>query len=101
MESPHPDERPHKKRRFFTEAPAAQKHPKRPASRSKTPPPPPPDVEGVAQPQPESNGTEDAGQSDGFDVSTLQAVVGELPLPTLQKLKDVSGNNVERGRKTR
>jgi hypothetical protein len=34
---------------------------------------------------------------DGFDVGMLQAVVGELSLPTLQKLKDVSGNNVERG----
>lgn len=27
----------------------------------------------------------------------LQAVVGELPYSTLQKLKDVSSSNVERG----
>lgn len=100
MESPHPDERPHKKRRFFTEPEPVKKRSKAPASRPKTPPPPLPDVESVARPHPESDGTEDAGELDGFDVSMLQAVVGELPLPTLQKLKDVSGNNVERGRQT-
>jgi DNA repair protein RAD5 len=35
---------------------------------------------------------------EGFDVAMLQAVVGELSQPTLEKLKHVSGNNVERGR---
>jgi hypothetical protein len=39
----------------------------------------------------------DAAALDGFDVGMLQAVVGELPYPTLQKLKDVSSSNVERG----
>ncbi|KAF2825951.1 hypothetical protein CC86DRAFT_370792 [Ophiobolus disseminans] len=33
---------------------------------------------------------------DGFDVGMLQAVVGELCVSTLQKLKDASRNNVER-----
>jgi len=95
MESPHPDERPSKKRRFFTEdSSPAQVRSKKPTSR---PPTPPPAVESDAQAQVEANGTDDAGTIDGFDVGMLQAVVGELSAPALQKLKDVSGNNVERG----
>lgn len=43
-----------------------------------------------------SNGDEDLGELDGFDVGMLQAVVGELSAPALKKLKDVSGSNVER-----
>jgi DNA repair protein RAD5 len=95
MESHHPDERPSKKRRFFTEdSSPAQVRSQRPTSR---PPTPPPAVEDDAQPQIETNGAVDAAETNGFDVGMLQAVVGELSLPTLQKLKDVSGNNVERG----
>ncbi|KAH8725824.1 SNF2 family N-terminal domain-containing protein [Phaeosphaeriaceae sp. PMI808] len=80
MQSPHPDERPSKKRRFFAQdsSPAQLPSPQ-PGSRSQTPP--------LAA---------DNLEQHGFDVGMLQAVVGELSLPILQKLKDVSGNNVER-----
>jgi DNA repair protein RAD5 len=99
MESPHPDERPHKKRRFFAEdSSPVQIRKKQPSPRPQTPPPA---VDSNEQPQSEANGKEGAGDTDGFDVGMLQAVVGELSAPTLQKLKDVSGNNVERGRRMR
>jgi hypothetical protein len=95
MESPHPEERPLKKRRFFTEdSSPAQPRSKRLSPRSQTPPP---IVDNHAQVQVEDSGVENERAMDGFDVGMLQAVVGELSLPTLQKLKDVSGNNVERG----
>jgi hypothetical protein len=96
MESPHPDERPNKKRRFFDEnsSPALV--------RAKAPSSPPPSpllaLESDVPAQPDAIGTEDAAALDGFDVGMLQAVVGELSLLDLRKLKDVSGNNVERGR---
>lgn len=95
IESHHPDERPSKKRRFFTEnsSPAKAK-PKRKTSRQPTPPPA---AEHVAPTHDEAIENGDAAEMDGFDVGMLQAVVGELSQPTLQKLKDVSGNNVERG----
>ncbi|KAH5652046.1 hypothetical protein HBI44_101610 [Parastagonospora nodorum] len=94
MESPHPDERPHKKRRFFTEdSSPIQVRTKQPSPRPQTPPPA---VEDNVPPQSGANGQDDAGDMGGFDVGMLQAVVGELSMPTLQKLKDVSGNNVER-----
>jgi DNA repair protein RAD5 len=98
MESPHPDERPAKKRRFFTE----DSSPAQVRSKRSTPPPqtPPPVADSHVQPQPEEDTPEDTGTVDGFDVGMLQAVVGELSMPILQKLKDVSGNNVERGRRT-
>lgn len=95
MESPHPDERPHKKRRFFTEdSSPAQVRTKPPSPRPQTPPPA---NDSNGQAQSEAYESADAGTMDGFDVAMLQAVVGELSQPTLQKLKDVSGNNVERG----
>jgi hypothetical protein len=95
MESPHPDERPSKKRRFFTEdSSPAQVRATRPSPRPATPPPA---VASHEEAQGETNGDTDAGTTDGFDVGMLQAVVGELSASTLQKLKDVSGNNVERG----
>lgn len=72
MESPHPDERPAKKRRFFAQDPSPART----------------DDEGHAN---------DAAALDGFDVGMLQAVVGELPYPTLRKLKDASSSDVERG----
>jgi hypothetical protein len=97
MESPHPDERPHKKRRFFTEdSSPIQVRTKQPSPRPQTPPPA---VDSNEQVKAEANGQQDAGDVDGFDVGMLQAVVGELSMPTIQKLKDVSGNNVERGRR--
>jgi hypothetical protein len=99
MESPHPDERPLKKRRFFAEdSSPVQIRKKQPSPHPQTPPPA---VDSNEQPQAEVNGQDDARDMDGFDVGMLQAVVGELSAPTLQKLKDVSGNSVERGRRVR
>lgn len=98
MESSHPDERPVKKRRFFIEdsspAPVRSKPANVPPS---SPPPQPQDNEDEAIPD-RTNG--DNGEDDfgSFDVGMLQAVVGELSVPTLQKLKDVSGSDVQRGR---
>jgi len=96
MESPHPDERPNKKRRFFEDnsspAPVRTKPPSSPS------PSPPPAVESDVPAPPDAIGTEDAAALEGFDVGMLQAVVGELSLLDLRTLKDVSGNNVERGR---
>ncbi|KAH7067467.1 SNF2 family N-terminal domain-containing protein [Paraphoma chrysanthemicola] len=94
MESPHPDERPLKKRRFFTEdSSPAQPRSKRPSPRPQTPPP---TADDHAPVQAGGDAAENGEGMDGFDVGMLQAVVGELSLPMLQKLKDVSGNNVER-----
>lgn len=95
MESPHPDERPHKKRRFFTEdSSPIQVRTKQPSPRQQTPPP---EVDSHAQAPNEGEQATNAVSADGFDVGMLQAVVGELSTSTLLKLKDVSGNNVERG----
>ncbi|KAF2851458.1 hypothetical protein T440DRAFT_498441 [Plenodomus tracheiphilus IPT5] len=90
MESPHPDERPSKKRRFFTEdSSPAQVRSKPPHSPPHSPPPPP-------QTSDERNGSEENREGDGFDSTMLQAVVGELPEATMQKLRDVSGGDVQR-----
>lgn len=96
METSHPEERPLKKRRFFAEDPSpVHVSPIRPAS-------PQPSVGSVVSPldiPDRDRGIQDGGDMGGFDVGTLQAVVGELPAPTLQKLKAVSGSNVQRGRR--
>ena len=100
MQSPHPDERPLKKRRFFTEDSSPVQVRSKPADLPPSSPPPPPPLQ---QPQdsepPPIEGTSNGAQQDfdGFDVETLQAIVGELSISTLQKLKDVSASNVERG----
>jgi hypothetical protein len=97
MESPHPDERPLKKRRFFAEnSSPAQVRTKQPSPPPQTPPP---QVDSSEEAQTADNGSNDAPSMDGFDVGMLQAVVGDLSVTTLQRLKDVSGNNVERGRR--
>ncbi|KAF2636308.1 DNA repair protein-like protein rad5 [Massarina eburnea CBS 473.64] len=75
MEAPYPEERPLKKRRFFADKPSDS-----PAA----------SVE-VGQ-----DGKEEESGLDGFDIGTLQAIVGDLSLETLKKLKDVSGNDVQR-----
>lgn len=94
MESPHPDERPAKKRRFFAEdSSPVQVRSKHRSSPPLSSPQAPSPVHGKDE---EGNGN-DAVAFDGFDVGMLQAVVGELPFATLQKLKDVSSSNVERG----
>ena len=95
MESPHPDERPSKKRRFFTEdsSPACVRT-KPPDSPPHSPPPQ--SVQPTGTPD-ETNGDHQPDEADGFDFGMLQAVVGELPETTMQKLKDVSGSDVQRG----
>jgi hypothetical protein len=95
MDSPHPDERPAKKRRFFAEnsspAQVRSKH------RSSPPLSPPQAPSSLVNVKGEDELGNDIAALDGFDVGMLQAVVGELPYSTLQKLKDVSSSNVERG----
>ena len=98
MESPHPEERPLKKRRFFAEdSSPVHVSPVRPAS-------PQSSVQSATSPI-EVDGSEGDAQHredyGGFDVATLQAIVGELPPSTLQKLKAVSGGDVQRGRRRR
>jgi DNA repair protein RAD5 len=93
MESPHPDERPPKKRRFFAEEDSSPVQvPSKPSDQAPHSPSSPTIV-------PDGTITgDDADALDGFDVGMLQAVVGELPSSTLQTLKHVSSSNVERGR---
>jgi DNA repair protein RAD5 len=101
MEAPHPDERPAKKRRFFTEdSSPVQIRTKQPSEHA--PPPSPPPTVGSheeAQPAAEAPAENPSVDSEGFDVGMLEAVVGELSISTIKQLKDVSGNNVERGRR--
>jgi DNA repair protein RAD5 len=95
MESPHPDEPPAKKRRFFAE----DSSPAQIRSKHRNSPPlsPPHAPASPVHVKDEERNSNDAAVLDGFDVGMLQAVVGELPYATLQKLKDVSSSNVERG----
>ena len=96
MESPHPDERPVKKRRFFVEdsSPA----PVRSKPSDVLPSSPPPQHQNDEAILDRTNG--DSGEKDfgSFDVGMLQAVLGELSVPILHKLKDVSGSDVQRGK---
>lgn len=94
MESPHPDERPPKKRRFFADDSSPVQVRSKPSDQA---------PQALSSPtivpvsdQKRTTG-HDAGALDGFDVGMLQAVVGELPVSTLQTLKHVSSSNVERG----
>jgi DNA repair protein RAD5 len=101
MESPHPDERPPKKRRFFAEEDSSPIHvPSKPSDQAPHSPSSPtivPDGTKTGDDAGALDGFDDAGARDGFDVGMLQAVVGELPSSTLQRLKHVSSSNVERG----
>lgn len=97
METPHPEERPHKKRRFFAEESSPiHVSPVRPAS-------PQASVRSTGSTVNVNGGEDDNGLTyngedmSGFDVGTLQAIVGELPQSTLQKLQAVSGGDVQRG----
>ncbi|KAF2126501.1 hypothetical protein P153DRAFT_399276 [Dothidotthia symphoricarpi CBS 119687] len=93
MEASHPEERPHKKRRFFAEdSSPAQVQPVRHYSPAQSASPEPSSPAPVRE---KETDTQDAVAMEGFDVEMLQAVVGELSLATMQKLKDVSGNNVQ------
>jgi DNA repair protein RAD5 len=98
MNSTHIEERPHKKRRFFREdsSPVVQ------SIQKFSPPPASPEPSQGAATSPieiPSDGEADQNGAipDGFDVSLLYAVVGELPPSTVQKLKDQSDNDVQRG----
>ena len=98
MDSTHIDERPLKKRRFFREdsSPVVQ------SIQKFSPPPASPEPSNGAATSPieiPSDGEADrnGAVSDGFDASLLCAVVGELPPSTVQKLKDQSGDDVQRG----
>lgn len=101
MDSAHLDERPHKKRRFFAEnsSPIAVtpiRHPSPPPFAS--PDPTPHGIATSPAPVPDDNKEDHDGASlEGFDIGLLQAVVGELAPSVLQKLKDISGNDVQRG----
>lgn len=101
MEAPHPDERPAKKRRFFTEDSSPVQIRTKQPSEPAPPPSPPPTVGSHEEAQPEAEAPADTPgvDSEGFDVGMLEAVVGDLSIITIKKLKDVSGNNVERGRR--
>lgn len=96
MESSHPDERPAKKPRFFADDSSPEQERKKPSGPA--PQPSPQSPLNSTNVHNGKDGVEDAVALDGFDVGMLQAVVGELPSSTLQKLKDVSSSNVERGR---
>lgn len=97
MQSPHPDERPPKKRRFFEEDSSPVQVRTKPADLplSSSPPSQPQDPRAPPAEEHGNGGDTDFG---AFDVEMLQAVVGELSNATLQKLKDVSGSDVQRGR---
>ncbi|ORY17166.1 SNF2 family N-terminal domain-domain-containing protein [Clohesyomyces aquaticus] len=99
------DERPLKKRRFFAEDPSPiAVRPARPIS------PPSDHAPKSASPEPtrcghvgnpmEISAEGEAGYvgsaADGFDFGLLQAVVGELPPSTLDTLKSMSGDDVQR-----
>ncbi|KAF1960897.1 hypothetical protein CC80DRAFT_532445 [Byssothecium circinans] len=90
MESPHPEERPLKKRRFFAEnSSPVHVSPVRPLS--------PQLSAGSAAASFEVVKDDNEGSAlDGFDVGTLQAIVGDLSQEALKKLRDVSGNDVHR-----
>lgn len=100
MEPAHPEERPLKKRRFFAEESSP---PQVLSIRHDSPPSvasPEPSIGSAASPVciADIAGQHHGGDFGDFDVGTLQAIVGELPLSTLQKLKDVSDGDVQRGR---
>lgn len=110
MESPHPDERPPKKRRFFEEAsddaPVHLSPAHRPASASPVSVPSPAKTSFDSAPSLPDTHVTNNGRQDGetlpiWDADMLQAVVGELPDATLRKLKDMSSGDVQRGRNAR
>lgn len=100
MDSAHIDERPHKKRRFFAEnsSPvhtAPVRHPS--PLPVPSPDPTPTDLASPNEAPTEADLGDDGAGLLGFDVGLLQAVVGELEPLVLHKLRDVSGNDVQRG----
>jgi hypothetical protein len=113
MDSPHIEERPHKKRRFFAEnsspvhtAPVRHPSPPPPVA---SPDPTPTSIASPIGVQSDNAAVQDGGGHggglegglEGFDVGLLQAVVGDLESSVLQKLRHVSGNDVQRGMQPR
>jgi len=100
MDSAHIEERPHKKRRFFAEnsSPvrnAPVRHPSAPPVTS--PDPTPTSIASPIKVWNDNDEVQDGRSLKGFDVALLQAVVGDLEPAVLQKLRHVSGNDVQRG----
>jgi DNA repair protein RAD5 len=92
------EERPAKKRRFFVEdSPIADRSVKQESPTidgNNAPTNIPQDLSTETQQEPGSTGV-----SDGFDVELLNGIAGEeLPSSIVDKLKKLSGNNIERGR---
>lgn len=47
---------------------------------------------------PETGGEVSNGQQDGFDAALLTSIIGEeLPVAAMKRLREVSGDNMERG----
>jgi DNA repair protein RAD5 len=86
MSSAEFEERPIKKRRFFVEdSPVLEQLPQ--------------EVDPPSDPTPVPPSPETTKPSDGFDVDLLNAFVGEqLPDSTVQKLRELSRNDIERGK---
>ena len=87
-----------KKRRFFIEDSSPAPIRSKPLDVPPSSPPPQPQDDGAIPDR--TNGDRGQEHFGSFDVGMLQAVVGELSVPILQKLKDVSGSDVQRGRQT-
>jgi len=85
------EERPAKKRRFFVDdvdEPSLNPEPSLPDEINALPE--------IAKPSLDTNGNHE--QSGTFDADTLEAVIGEKLSPdAVQKLRDLSGNNLEQG----
>lgn len=95
------EDRPHKRRRFFENNESSpvvqsiQRYSSPPPAASSQP------SRGIASsPIKVASDNEEEGDAiddDGFDTGLLQAVVGKLPRATMEKLKDQSGKDVQRG----
>ncbi|KAF1829723.1 hypothetical protein BDW02DRAFT_573724 [Decorospora gaudefroyi] len=95
MESPHPDERPLKRRRFFITEDSSPA-PVRKTAPSPPPSSPPPQPADAAERRDENTSNDEDAEFGSFDVGMLRAVVGELPTATMWTLKDASGGDVQR-----
>jgi hypothetical protein len=102
MSPPSPEARPAKKRRFFVEGSSDQDH-GYPASDIASSPPrskPAATENGagiIRDANPESSAI-DSSEVPSFDIDVLNAIAGEtLPSSTVDKLRDLSNDNIERG----
>jgi hypothetical protein len=109
MQSPTMDDRPSKKRRFFSEDSSPLTHRFHRYSPTPEPAPLPPTGPTVKQESPHhiKKETEEetlpklSNEFDGFDVALFQAVVGDsVPQAVLKRLKQISNNDVQKGMQT-